>query len=182
MSLIISPMTATIDVLQDIAQGVGPKISLLALGYAGWGPQGSWRPRSRQNGWLTCAADRRQVVFGTEDSDANWTAGAAALLGGVPVATCRRPPDTPRLLLGLPSGFGQDGDRTVRLDQSASPCMRPISRPSGPMISVAGRPKHAQTARQCLPRVGVQRQVVDPDLRQKDACIAGARGCGPWQW
>ena len=31
-------MTATLDILQDLAQGRGPCEALLALGYAGWGP------------------------------------------------------------------------------------------------------------------------------------------------
>ena len=43
-------LTATVDILQDIAKGAGPRRSLLALGYAGWGPgqldaelaRGSW--------------------------------------------------------------------------------------------------------------------------------------------
>ena len=31
-------MTATLDVLEDIAKGQGPDTSMLALGYSGWGP------------------------------------------------------------------------------------------------------------------------------------------------
>ncbi|GAH07549.1 unnamed protein product, partial [marine sediment metagenome] len=31
-------LTATIDILRDIAKGTGPDKALLALGYAGWGP------------------------------------------------------------------------------------------------------------------------------------------------
>ena len=31
-------MTATVDILQDMARGAGPRQALLALGYAGWGP------------------------------------------------------------------------------------------------------------------------------------------------
>ena len=31
-------LTATVDILKAIAQGKGPQKSLLALGYAGWGP------------------------------------------------------------------------------------------------------------------------------------------------
>ena len=40
-SLQVSPdfaMTATVDILQDMARGSGPKRALMALGYAGWGP------------------------------------------------------------------------------------------------------------------------------------------------
>ncbi|MBQ0749144.1 MAG: YqgE/AlgH family protein, partial [Roseovarius sp.] len=31
-------MTATLDILEDLARGTGPERALLALGYAGWGP------------------------------------------------------------------------------------------------------------------------------------------------
>ncbi len=58
-------MTATRDVLQDIAQGRGPDQSLLALGYSGWGP-GQLEREIGQNGWLTCDADPG-IVFGEAD-------------------------------------------------------------------------------------------------------------------
>lgn len=74
-------MTATIDVLQDIAQGVGPKTSLLALGYAGWSA-GQLEAEIAQNGWLTCDADQ-DIVFG-KDNDAKWTQ-ALAKLGVTPL-------------------------------------------------------------------------------------------------
>ena len=32
-------MTATLDILEDIARGKGPERALLALGYAGWGAE-----------------------------------------------------------------------------------------------------------------------------------------------
>ena len=46
-------MTATIDVLKDLAEGKGPAQSLLALGYAGWGP-GQLEGELQANGWLVC--------------------------------------------------------------------------------------------------------------------------------
>ncbi|PQO22383.1 hypothetical protein C2I36_13385 [Rhodobacteraceae bacterium WD3A24] len=46
-------MTATLDILEDIAQGRGPGRSILALGYAGWGP-GQLEQELVDNGWLTC--------------------------------------------------------------------------------------------------------------------------------
>lgn len=58
-------MTATLDVLQDIAQGRGPDQSLLALGYSGWGP-GQLEREIGQNGWLTCDA-QPAIVFGEAD-------------------------------------------------------------------------------------------------------------------
>ena len=49
-------MTATLDVLEDIAKGEGPQTSMMALGYAGWGP-GQLEYEIKQNGWLACQAD-----------------------------------------------------------------------------------------------------------------------------
>lgn len=49
-------MTATIDVLKDLAAGNGPEQSLLALGYAGWGP-GQLEGEIQANGWLICPSE-----------------------------------------------------------------------------------------------------------------------------
>lgn len=49
-------LTATVDILQAIASGLGPRKSLLALGYAGWGP-GQLDSEIRANGWLHVPAD-----------------------------------------------------------------------------------------------------------------------------
>jgi putative transcriptional regulator len=62
-------LTATIDILQDIAKGCGPRRSLLALGYAGWGP-GQLDSEIQSNGWLNVAADD-QLVF-DENLDNKW--------------------------------------------------------------------------------------------------------------
>jgi len=70
-------MTATRDVLTDIATGAGPKAALLALGYSGWGA-GQLEGELQQNGWLTCDATSN-VVFDVPDAD-KWTA-ALKLLG-----------------------------------------------------------------------------------------------------
>ena len=48
-------LTATIDILQDMALGTGPARSLLALGYAGWSP-GQLENEIKHNGWLHCDA------------------------------------------------------------------------------------------------------------------------------
>lgn len=69
-------MTATLDVLEEIANGTGPKSALLALGYAGWGP-GQLESEILQNGWLTCDAPP-ELVFGAED-DTKWTAALSTL-------------------------------------------------------------------------------------------------------
>ena len=62
-------LTATIDILKAIAGGDGPDQSLLALGYAGWGP-GQLDAEIMANGWLSVAADN-DLVFGP-DLDAKW--------------------------------------------------------------------------------------------------------------
>ena len=60
-------MTATLDILEDISQGKGPNVCLLALGYAGWGP-GQLEEEIRENGWLTCDADAA-LIFSPSNQD-----------------------------------------------------------------------------------------------------------------
>jgi len=79
-------MTATMDVLEDIGQGRGPKSSMLALGYAGWGP-GQLESEISHNGWLTCDA-RMDILFGRAD-ECKWTS-ALKQLGVDPVALSTR--------------------------------------------------------------------------------------------
>ena len=57
-------LTATIDILRAIADGEGPRSSLLALGYAGWGP-GQLEQEFASNGWLHVPADP-ELVFGAD--------------------------------------------------------------------------------------------------------------------
>jgi putative transcriptional regulator len=63
-------MTATLDILEAIAAGRGPSASLLALGYAGWGP-GQLEDEILRNGWLTCEA-APDLVFSSRDGE-KWT-------------------------------------------------------------------------------------------------------------
>ncbi|MEV8465677.1 YqgE/AlgH family protein [Fluviibacterium sp. DFM31] len=70
-------MTATMDILEDIARGIGPHDCLLALGYSGWGP-GQIETELQENAWLVGEANE-QIVF-SADSSAKWTA-ALALMG-----------------------------------------------------------------------------------------------------
>lgn len=69
-------MTATLDILEDIAAGRGPDAAILALGYAGWGP-GQLEGEIRENGWLICEA-RPEIVFAPANGG-KWGQGLAAL-------------------------------------------------------------------------------------------------------
>jgi putative transcriptional regulator len=63
-------LTATSDVLKAMTdQGDSPARSVLALGYAGWGP-GQLESELRENVWLACPPDP-DLVF-DEDLDAKW--------------------------------------------------------------------------------------------------------------
>ena len=62
-------LTATIDILRDIASGGGPRLSMLALGYAGWDP-GQLDLEMQGNGWLNVEADEG-LVF-DQNLDGKW--------------------------------------------------------------------------------------------------------------
>ena len=62
-------LTATIDILQDIAEKRGPEKFLLALGYAGWGV-GQLDSEIQQNAWLHVPADP-ELTFG-QDNEGKW--------------------------------------------------------------------------------------------------------------
>ena len=57
-------LTASLDVLKEIARGGGPREGVLALGYVGWGP-GQLDEEIQQNTWLSAPADEH-LVFDTE--------------------------------------------------------------------------------------------------------------------
>ena len=59
-------LTATVDIVRAIVKGNGPSHSLLALGYAGWGP-GQLDREIQANGWLSVPADR-DLIFGEEQA------------------------------------------------------------------------------------------------------------------
>ncbi|MEN8831131.1 MAG: YqgE/AlgH family protein [Pacificibacter sp.] len=69
-------MTASKDILRDIAAGRGPSQRLLCLGYAGWSP-GQLDSEIAQNAWLTCDADQ-QIVFDLA-GDQKWAAALETL-------------------------------------------------------------------------------------------------------
>lgn len=62
-------MTATLQVLEDLAHGRGPRRALLALGYAGWGP-GQLEGEILANGWLSCEATP-EIAF-ARDNATKW--------------------------------------------------------------------------------------------------------------
>lgn len=69
-------LTATVDILKDMAARRGPKNSLLALGYAGWGP-GQLDGEIQQNAWLNVPADE-SLIFGSA-IDTKWARAIAKI-------------------------------------------------------------------------------------------------------
>jgi putative transcriptional regulator len=62
-------MTSSLEILQDIATRKGPEKSLLAFGYAGWGP-GQLEGELRLQAWFTAPADAK-LVF-DDDRETVW--------------------------------------------------------------------------------------------------------------
>lgn len=55
-------ITATVDILRAISRGRGPRSSLMALGYSGWGA-GQLESEIAANGWLTAPVDDPDLLF-----------------------------------------------------------------------------------------------------------------------
>lgn len=75
-------LTATVDILRDIAEGRGPRDRLLALGYAGWGP-GQLDGEIQENAWLNVPTDV-DLLFNAEN-ESKWDR-AVGMLGFDPNA------------------------------------------------------------------------------------------------
>lgn len=73
-------LTATVDVLQSIAEGGGPKDCLLAMGYVGWGP-GQLDSELHSNRWLQVEADSETLFHAPIEK--RWEM-AIAKLGATP--------------------------------------------------------------------------------------------------
>ncbi len=69
-------LTATVDILRDMADGRGPDRSLLALGYAGWG-RGQLDAEMQSNSWLHVDPDD-DLVF-DDDLEGKWERAIAKL-------------------------------------------------------------------------------------------------------
>lgn len=69
-------LTATLDILKDIAAGQGPRRSLMMLGYAGWGP-GQLDAEIKANGWLQSPAD--EALIFSHDLETKWDKALAKL-------------------------------------------------------------------------------------------------------
>lgn len=69
-------LTSSIHMLKDIADGKGPRDTILTLGYAGWGP-GQLESEIAANGWITMPATPA-LVFGA-DNDAKWESAGRSL-------------------------------------------------------------------------------------------------------
>ena len=63
-------MTATRDILQELAAGRGPSKAILTLGYAGWGP-GQLEREILENGWQI--ADANPELALDPDHASKWT-------------------------------------------------------------------------------------------------------------
>ncbi|MCZ6607976.1 MAG: YqgE/AlgH family protein [Alphaproteobacteria bacterium] len=62
-------ITTKLEVLEAIAKGEGPKRSLFALGYAGWGP-GQLEGEIARDDWVTAPADE-SLIF-SDDLESSW--------------------------------------------------------------------------------------------------------------
>ena len=70
-------LTTSKDIIQAIAKNQGPEHTLIALGYAGWGP-GQLEDELSVNAWLNCQANK-DIIFNTPVEN-RWQQ-AAQLLG-----------------------------------------------------------------------------------------------------
>jgi putative transcriptional regulator len=67
-------VTVTLDILEDIARGKGPRQAMLMLGYAGW-DAGQLEGEIAQNGWLTCPC---AILFDLPDAR-KWEAALTSI-------------------------------------------------------------------------------------------------------
>jgi putative transcriptional regulator len=75
-------MTTSKDVLEAMAQGLGPRKVLVTLGYSGWGA-GQLENEMRNNGWINVSA-QPSIIFDTPISERY---GKALALLGIDIGT-----------------------------------------------------------------------------------------------
>lgn len=69
-------LTTSEDILLDIGRGTGPENSIVALGYAGWGP-GQLEQELADNAWLTVPYQSK-IIFNTP-AEKRWQTAASKL-------------------------------------------------------------------------------------------------------
>lgn len=69
-------LTASRDILVDLSTGTGPKKTLIALGYAGWGP-GQLETELSANAWIVAPASQ-ELLFGG-DPEHLWSRALASM-------------------------------------------------------------------------------------------------------
>lgn len=69
-------VSASVSILQQLAEGRGPKQAMLVLGYAGWSP-GQLESEIESGSWISVPATP-QLIFDT-DNDTKWTMAISQL-------------------------------------------------------------------------------------------------------
>jgi len=69
-------LSATVEILQAIAEGQGPDRLIMALGYTGWGA-GQLEEEIKANSWIMAPADDRLLFDG--DLDNKWDRALAKI-------------------------------------------------------------------------------------------------------
>ena len=85
-------LTASLEILKDMAGGTGPKNAWLALGHSGWAP-GQLDREMQDNAWLVVDGDA-DLVFDA-DFAAKWQRALDRLGRGGPAASSTSPPSRP---------------------------------------------------------------------------------------
>ena len=71
-------LTASRDILVDLARGSGPQHSIIVLGYAGWGP-GQLENELAHNTWIVAPASYDLLFRGIGGPDSLWSRALASL-------------------------------------------------------------------------------------------------------
>ena len=120
-------LTASIEVLRDIAIDQGPRRAILAFGYAGWGP-GQLDNEIQQNAWLNVPAD--DALIFDDQIESRWEraiAKSASTFPCSPVTTAtHRRYTNERLILVYPEMPGRGS--VLRTAKHTWSCHVPLMR------------------------------------------------------